>query len=160
EAVRPAGSLRIGGMCAGCMIAIEVGRRLQEQGRQIGPLILADPPPVPYAFNKRQLRVDLGTDVAERLYQESKSSFLERSAKFNEELVLDIDDPDQLHAATLAGMGTLIALANHVPKPFLGSVEMILCAVRAAGFFHPMMPWHKLLPGPRVVHVLSWPHVE
>jgi len=37
---------------------------------------------------------------------------------------------------------------------------MIISAERASGFFHPMMPWHKLLPGPRVVHVLPCPHHE
>jgi hypothetical protein len=23
-------------------------------------------------------------------------------------------------------------------------------------FFHPQLPWHKLLSGPRIVHVLPW----
>src|SRR5947208_10119340 len=38
---------RVGGMCAGCFIAIEIARALQEEGRQTGPIILVDPPVIP-----------------------------------------------------------------------------------------------------------------
>jgi hypothetical protein len=31
---------------------------------------------------------------------------------------------------------------------------------RSFGFFHRGMPWHELLPGPQMVHVLPWDHFE
>src|SRR5438034_7402421 len=41
---RPIGPLLIGGLGSGGLIALEVARELQERGRRIGPVILADPP--------------------------------------------------------------------------------------------------------------------
>src|SRR5712692_2257657 len=38
QEVRPAGPIRIGGMCTGCLIALESARKLQEAGRQTGPV--------------------------------------------------------------------------------------------------------------------------
>src|SRR5262245_35056726 len=49
--VQPHGPLLVGGMCAGGLIAIEVARELQARGREVGPLILLDPPPVPQVYN-------------------------------------------------------------------------------------------------------------
>ena len=50
---RSEGRVRIGGMCAGCMVAIEVARKLQDEGRQTGPVILVDPPVLSVGYEKR-----------------------------------------------------------------------------------------------------------
>src|SRR5262249_61987587 len=69
--------------------------------------------------------------------------------------------PEKLHRATLAGVGSLVALSKHVPTPFSGRAVLILSAERAPGFFHPKAPWRTILPGPQTVHVLPWvPHTE
>src|SRR5881227_1323176 len=47
EAARPAGPIVIGGMCDGTLAAIELARELRSRGRRIGPVILADPLPIP-----------------------------------------------------------------------------------------------------------------
>jgi thioesterase domain-containing protein len=52
QRARPTGPLRIAAMCSGCLIAIELARRLREDGRQTGPVILADPPAVPFGYDK------------------------------------------------------------------------------------------------------------
>src|SRR5947208_14412248 len=39
EEARPLGPLRIGGMCTGCLLAIEIVRMLQQMDRQTGPVI-------------------------------------------------------------------------------------------------------------------------
>jgi thioesterase domain-containing protein len=157
----PTGPLRIGGMCAGCMIAVEVARKLQEHGRQTGPLILADPPVVPYGYDKRERTVDpRQPHIAERLYRETRGKLLDKASRGLDDLPFDPADSEQLHAATLAAVSTLIAFSRYIPTPFSGPVEMIISAEHAPGFFHPLMPWHKLLPGPRVVHVLPWLHHE
>jgi thioesterase domain-containing protein len=44
EQARPAGPIVVGGMCDGAWAAIEIARALRLRGRQIGPVILADPP--------------------------------------------------------------------------------------------------------------------
>src|SRR6266567_2420453 len=58
QAARPVGPIRIGGMCTGCFIAIEVAGSIQQQGRQVGPVILVDPPPVPAGYAKRVSGID------------------------------------------------------------------------------------------------------
>jgi len=157
----PRGPLRIGGMCNGCRIAMDLARKLQEHGRQIDPVILADPPPVPYGYDKRRNSVDVRQpQIAERLYRETRAKLLERASEALDDLPFDPADPEQLHAATLAAVSTLVAFSRYVPTVFSGPVELIISEGSAAGFFHPLMPWHKLLPGPRVVHVLPWSHHE
>src|SRR5262249_32439833 len=51
--VRPSGPLIVGGMCEGGLIAIEVVRELQARDREVGPVILADPPVVPPGFTEQ-----------------------------------------------------------------------------------------------------------
>src|SRR5260370_13777226 len=69
-------------------------------------------------------------------------------------------DSEQMHTATLAAIAAVAAFTKHVPDPFCGPVEVVLSIDRATGFFHPQMPWNKLLLGPRIVHVLPWTHRE
>src|SRR5260370_4412476 len=76
------------------------------------------------------------------------------------ELPSDPSDAKQLHAATLAGVGCLVAFAKHAPNPFAGASQLILAAPRAFAFFHPNMPWPTLLPALRTCYVLPWDHME
>src|SRR5689334_1667973 len=56
--VRSSGPVRIGGMCEGTLAAIEIARALLQEGRQIGPLILADPPTRPPGYYRHNLEID------------------------------------------------------------------------------------------------------
>jgi thioesterase domain-containing protein len=96
--VRPSGPLRLGGMREGILPALGIARTLLQQRRQIGPLILIDPPP--------------------------------------------------------------LAAREAVPVPFPDPTEVILTRRGATAFFHPQLPWQKLLCGPRIVHVLPWEHED
>src|SRR5262249_29521851 len=98
--------------------------------------------------------------VARQLYQQAHRTLLEHASIPGNDAPFDPADPKQVHIAALAGVGSLIASLTHIPDPFLGSAELIISAGPASGFFHPQMPWCKLLPGPRIVHVLPWGHTE
>jgi thioesterase domain-containing protein len=159
---RPSGPLRIGGMCGGCMLALEIARVLQSEGRETGPVILLDPPVLTPGYEKRQNTTDLGQDLATRFHQEVR-----RSLKGNmldpdnsEELPFNPRDPTQMQLAVEVATRTTLALARHVPTPFSGPADVIVPEGRAPGFLHPEMPWRKLLPGLRVTHVLRWRHTE
>jgi thioesterase domain-containing protein len=160
--VRPSGPLIVAGMCLGGLIAIEIVRELQARERKVGPVILADPPPVPHAFNEKIQGVDpRQPQIARQLYGHVRRNFLEHASFSYNELPFDCNDPEQMHLAVLAGVDTLVVLSKHVPTPFSGSAVLILSAERAPGFFHPKAPWRMILPGPQTVHVLPWqPHVE
>ncbi len=158
---RPTGSLHIGGICEGGLVAIEIARELQQAGRQVGPVILVDPPGVPPGYNKRNHMVNPREPrVAERLYQSVRHNLLGAASQAFNDTPFDPADPKQLHAATLAGVGSLTAFCRHVPKPFSGSIALIASPERAARFFDPQLPGHRLFRGPRVVFVLPWPHKE
>ncbi len=161
EGVSPTGPLRIGGMCSGCLLAIEIARRLQQKGRQTGAVILADPPPVPFSFNKELRAVDpRQPQVAQQLYDQVRRTLSDHASRHYNDMPFDPGDPQQTHAAILAGVASLVAFAKYIPTPFSGPAELIVSAERAPGFFHPQMPWRRLLPGSRVVHVLPWEHME
>ncbi len=159
--VRPNGPIRIGAMCSGCFVAIEIARKLRDEGRQIGPVILADPPAVPLSYDRRNSAVDIRQPhIAQQLHDQARRTLLDHASRPYNDVPFDPRDPRQLQTAVLAAVGALIASARHTPSPFPGAAELIVSAERAPGFFHPQMPWHKLLPGPRSVHVLPWGHME
>jgi thioesterase domain-containing protein len=160
EAARPAGPLVVGGMCDGTLAAIELARELQNRGRQIGPVILADPLPVPRQVGGGNVVDSRKPEVARQLRQGVYATLLAYASRPYNEMPFDASDPEQVHRAASAGLGTLVALAGFFPTPFPGPVQMIASVQRSASLFHPQMPWHKLLTGPRMVLVLPWHHMQ
>jgi thioesterase domain-containing protein len=160
--VRPSGPLIVGGMCAGGLIAIEIVRELQARGRKVGPVILADPPIVPWGFHEQVQKLDpRQPQIARRLYENARITLLGHASRSDNDMPFDCNDPEKMHLAVLAAVDTIVAVAKHVPTPFSGSAVLILSAERAPGFFHPKAPWRTILPGPQTVHVLPWqPHQE
>ena len=157
----PTGRLVIGGMCDGGPAAIEIARELRAKGRQVGPVILADPPAIPRVFQKgNPLNDPARPQIAQQLQQRLRDQLLAYASRPYNDMPFDAQDPDQLQDAVLAGVGSLVALSRHVPRPFSGPAQLIVSDRRAALFFHPEMTWHKLLPGPRMVHVLPWDHIQ
>jgi thioesterase domain-containing protein len=159
EAARPRGSVVLGGMCFGAVIAISLAHDLRQKGWHVAPLILVDPPVVPYVLARQYRRVDpKRPEVAKQLYRQVRSAFLRHDAAPHNELAFDVKDPKRLHTAVLAGVGALVASGTHVPEPYSGPATLIISADRAARFFHPNMPWSRVLCGPSIVHVLPWDH--
>src|SRR5262249_23141544 len=147
--VRPSGPLIVAGMCAGALIAIEIVRELQARDRNVGPVILADPPVVPRGFSEHIQRTDpRQPQIARQLYDHMRRVLLNHASLPNNDMPFDCNDPEKMHRATLAGVGSLVALSKHVPTPFSGRAVLILSAERAPGFFHPKAPWRTILPGP------------
>jgi thioesterase domain-containing protein len=162
DEAQPTGVLRVGGMCAGCFVAIEIARALQEKGRQTGPIILVDPPVIPIGYEQRRDTTDVKPELADRLYEEVRSRFIERLQDPDgyDDLPFDPQEPKQLDAAVAVAIRTMVAFARHVPHPFGGPAEVIISHDRSAAFLHPRMPWAKVLFGSRLVHVVPWSHRE
>jgi thioesterase domain-containing protein len=158
---QPNGPLLIGGMCVGGLAAIEVVRELQARGREVGPVILADPPTVPPGLIKQNQTVNpRDPHVAAQLYERVRGQLMERASISYVDLPFAPDDQTQVHLATLAGVNSLITLSTHVPEMFPGAVVMILSIAHAPGIFHPQMHWIKLLPQAPTAHVLPCTHRE
>jgi thioesterase domain-containing protein len=159
--VQPHGPLLVGGMCVGCLIAMNVIRELQSRGRQVGPAILADPPTVPPGSIPNNHNVDLQNPlIASQLYERVRGQLLDHAALPYNEVPFDPADEKQVHGATQAGIASLVACATHRPEPFYGPAGVILSIDHAPGFFHPQMHWIKLLKQPPRAHVLPTTHRE
>ena len=157
----PTGPLVIGGMCDGTFAAMEIAQELKKRGRQVGPLILTSPTLFPPGMMRDNQTLDPKEPLlAGQLYGHMRRSLLDHARYSYNELPFDPADPNQLHAATLAAVGCLVAVAKHVPSPFAGPSHLIVAAPRAVGFFHPNAPWPTLLPGIRTCYVLPWDHME
>jgi len=161
RAALPTGPLRVGGMCSGCMITLEIARALRQEGRKTGPAILLDPPVLPVGFEKRWDTIEVSPDLENRFLREVRVWLMsKRSDPDSDDLPFDARDPKRLRAAAAVATRTTIAFARHVPHEFSGPIHAIVSENRAPGFLHPQMPWRKLLTGPRIVHVLPWAHME
>lgn len=161
QRLRPVGPLLIGGVCEGSLAALEVARGLQEQGRQVGPVILGDPQPVPPGYDRRNYTANIQDPVLIRhVHKRVCEALLEHASRPYTDLPFDPNDPQQLDVAAAAGVATIIAFGRHVPRPYDGPVQLILSQERAPAFFSAQTPWQDLLRGPRMVHVVAWPHQE
>jgi thioesterase domain-containing protein len=159
--VRPSGPLIVAGMCLGGLIAIEIVRELQARDRKVGPVILADPPVSPPGFSERNQRTDpRQPQIAQHLYKRVRHTLLDHASHSYNDMPFDCNNPEQVHSATLVGVGSLVALSKHIPTSFSGRAVLILSAERAPGFFHPQAQWRTILPGPQIVHVLPYTHDE
>ncbi len=158
---RPTGPIFVGGMCRGCIAAIEITRELHEKGRKVGPVILVDPPTAPGLHNAQNSAIDVRQpEIAQQLYNLVRDQTFILASHFPNDMPFNFGDADQLHVATLAGVGALVAFDKYRLPPFSGAVDLILSAPRAVSFFDPRMPLRELLAGPRIVHVLPFRHPE
>lgn len=160
QQARPSGPVAIGGMCEGSLAALEIGSALKEKGRQVAPLILADPQPMPPGY-VRSNYVDVHDPaIARNLQQKVCEPLLQHASHPYNDMPFDARDQRQLETAVAAGVGSLITFCRHMPRPYSGPTRLILSAKRAAMFFQAQAPWQNLLRGPRIIHVLPCEHPE
>jgi thioesterase domain-containing protein len=160
----PRGPIRIGGLCQGSLVALEITRELRTAGRETDPVILVDPNTVFHRLPEmKHIRQGQRPDVRHplvrgQLYQQVRMVLSDYGSRPYNDLPFDCADPEQLHVASLAGLACVFALAAYTPTPYPGPVAVIVSKERAARFFHPELPWHRLLVGPRKIQVLPWEH--
>jgi thioesterase domain-containing protein len=157
HSARPEGPIRLGGSCGGCTVAIEVAREFHKRQRETRSVLLVDPTIVRSFRIQSKLANTKRPEVMQQLYETIQKFFLELAKNPDNDLPFDIRDTNQLHTATLAGMGAITAHDTFAQSPFPGPVEVIVNKTRAAGFFHPQTPWRKLFPK-GVTHVIPWNH--
>jgi pimeloyl-ACP methyl ester carboxylesterase len=155
---QPRGPLLIAGMCAGGLAAMEVASELLARGREVGPVILVDPP-TPGRHILLNPTVDPNNPlVAAQLYERARGSLLRSASDVHYDMPFAVNDQQQLHFAALAAVNSLVVFCRHVPEVFPGAAVAILSSQRATAFFHPQMTWIKLLPRLMMAHVLPFDH--
>jgi thioesterase domain-containing protein len=150
------GPLVIVGQCWGSLIALELATELLTKGCELGPLFLMDPPRVPF----RKVAVNVSEETTRQLYEYTCGTLLKMSKAWFLELPFDSNDPEQLHVAVVAAMASIAAISKFVPRPYFGTVQLILSSETAAPFFARENPWQKILPNPPVSHVMPFGHNE
>src|SRR6202040_1545708 len=102
----------------------ELATELLARGCEMGPVVLMDPPRVPFG----RAAVAVGDEGARQLYDYTKGSLITLSKNWFLEMPFDANDPEQLHDAVVTGVASITAISKFTPRPFLGDVEMILSA--------------------------------
>jgi oxalate---CoA ligase len=157
---RPSGPYVIGGMCSGGLVALEIARELASSGERVGAVLLLDPVPV---LGQWAGPFD-GTSIDDpRVYRqllEYLKGFLEAITRQWPTIPLDVGDPRCLHNAVKVAIANILAARAHVPVPYGGAAELVICEQRAFGYFHPASSWRHLLARPAKVHVLPGHHSD
>jgi thioesterase domain-containing protein len=154
--VTSTGPLVIVGMCAGSLVALDLATELAAKGCEMGPLILMDPPRVPFG----KAAVEVTEEIARQLYEYTRGVMTNQSKIWFLELPFDVNDAEQLENAIATGMAAITATSKFTPRPFLGNVELILSTEMAPPFFGRERPWHKILLNPPVIHAMPFGHAE
>jgi len=169
----PSGPVVVAAMCWGTLIGIDVARKLLSDGRELGPLILFDPPRNPFGGHASMQDASWGggqaaisddtsdPEVARQLYNYARGVMMTHASVPYNEMPFDARDPKQLDTATRTGIACTTALSRYAnPTPFFGAVELIINVNVAQFFFGRQMPWQKLLPNPHPTHVYPYGHME
>lgn len=157
----PSGPCLIGGICSGGLVALEVARGLIAAGRQVGRVLLIDPPAMPFSYNERLHNLDPAQQpgVLRRLQEQVVAEFQQYAGMYDY-LPYDVRDPARLRQAAGVGVACMLAFFKHRPLPFPGAVELIVSERRAAGYFGAALPWQSILTGPRWMHMLPGQHAD
>src|SRR5262249_351686 len=169
----PTGPVVVAAMCWGTLIGIDVARKLLADGRELGPVILFDPPRNPFGSQAAMQDPGWGSgqasapaiaadpDVARQLYNYARGVMMTHAAVPYNEMPFNPRDPQQLDIATRTGIACTTPLSQYSnPTPFFGAVELIINVNVAQFFFGRQMPWQKLLPNPHPTHVYPHGHME
>jgi pimeloyl-ACP methyl ester carboxylesterase len=169
----PAGPVVIAAMCWGTLIGIDVARKLLASGRELGPVVLFDPPRNP--FGGQPAKQDAGWGggqqapsydpsdplVERQLYNYARGAMMAHASIPYNEMPFDARDPKQLEIATRTAIACTTALSRYSNlAPFFGAVELVINANVTQFFFGRQMPWQKLLPNPHATHVYPYGHIE
>src|SRR5260370_28581252 len=100
DGIRPEGPIRVGGMCQGCLVAMEIARRLPS--RQTGPVILADPPAVPAQLSRRGAADPRSPQIAQQMYRQARTMLADYGSQPHNVMPFNFRDSEQMHTATLA----------------------------------------------------------
>jgi thioesterase domain-containing protein len=160
RSARPSGPYVIGGMCIGGLIALEIARELTDCGERVGTVLLLDPPPLTRQWVTPLGDISPDDPKAYRQLHRYLTDFLKAMTRHWPNVPFDIDDQRQLHNAVKVAITNSVAAHAHVPVPYAGAVELVICEQRASGYFHPASPWRKLLEHPAKVHVLPGGHTD
>jgi amino acid adenylation domain-containing protein len=115
--IQPHGPYFIGALCMGGWVAVEMARKLVEDGESVAPLILVDPPSLPFnplraAYRKRELDLHFQAPPVEDMRH------------------YDINDPFRRKGAAQVAKAFENAIQAYALKPYPGPVFLLASTYR------------------------------
>ena len=153
RSVVPSGPYRLGAICSGAVIAIDLANALAKAGAIIETVLLVDPQTLQIPIELYQA-VDQKPKVLQQLYDNANRYLRSRQAGIS----FNSRDPRQLHVAASAAVATASLLTMHRPLPYSGRTDLIISCSRAPVYFQPGHPWQNILVGERRLHMLAGAH--
>ena len=143
--IRPHGPYLIGAQCIGAFVAIEISRLLRAAGETLMPLLLLDPPERAFAMDDSST-----TDAAvlQRM-RNREDDFGHARAPI---------DPEAAKAAGRFARAFERAVAKYVPRPYDGTVCMLVSSDRLAAA--PRTQWRKIYAGETTQYIVADRHAE
>ncbi len=158
---RPRGPYIVGGMCAGALVALEMGRLLRIEGEVVPTVVMIEPNAV-LNLNppQRQLEPSLEKAAAEQLKQAARLWFtMNRPAL--DSLPVDVDTPQGLERGAEAGARLIFAYERYRVQPYSGQVDIFASEPYSKLITNPNLPWRKeILLGNWAIHTVPGTHEE
>jgi amino acid adenylation domain-containing protein len=156
--VQPEGPYLIGGSCTGGVLALEIAQQLCAQGRQVGSLILVDSrfPSWGWYWRYRLWRLwHLELAPLAESFRKNRAAF---RLALKQKMRLATLPPEYRieQAKNRIGLKYLRSLLRYVPKPYHGTVKLLLC--EKATMRDPTWMWRNVARGGLDVHSVPGDH--
>ncbi len=132
---RPSGPYFLGALCAGCVVAIEMAKKLRASGERVGPLLLIDPtvtPPGELPWPKRLKRL---LSALRRRFLLTPAEARQRTRRLRRmqslgRIAAGPENGPDLSRAIRVGLDFEIALLRHRMTPYDGDVLLLSSRAR------------------------------
>jgi len=154
--LRASGPYILGGIGAGCLVALEMARQLRAAGESAASVLMLAPPPVP---NLHPPQRDLDPELENASLARTRTAardWYERYLPTFDAVPHDFTDSRTLERAADIGARLVFALERHRPQPYSGRVDIIASAAQAKLITHAALPWRsEILVGPWSIQAIA-----
>jgi thioesterase domain-containing protein len=156
RSLQPEGPFFLGGLCAGGYVAMLMAKRLREEGETVLPLLLIDPPALPFRPTQAPRGVANPQGAAEH---EIEMELRERHELGH--FQIELGDSRRREASVRVAIAFEQALAKFQPEPFDGPVHLLLSAeFRSRNRWRTSEPIRKVFAGPLEIRDVFETHGE
>ncbi len=130
---QPSGPYFLGGLCSGCLVALEMAHRLRAAGEVVAPLLMIDPPLKRRQSNTMLAHVKHRYDLlVHRRALEAKWAELFAKRRREGHIDLELSNARMVRAATNTALCFRLALRTYRDKPYDGSILLLSSRQRLA----------------------------
>ena len=157
----PRGPYILGGMCAGCLVALEMARQLRAAGETAESVLMLEPNPVLNLHPpQKKLDAELESAVTAQIRAVARGWYKLYLPTFDS-VPFDFADPRLLDRAADVGASLVLAYERYRPQPYSGRVDIIASDPFAKLITNENLPWRReILVGPWAIQAITGSHEE